>query len=336
MAQAKKTISQAKEKAEEAANWKVEEPKTGAENVALNTYAEKRVALVIGNSAYKYAPLPNPKNDAELMAKTLKGLGFDVITVVNASQKSMKKSVRKFGKKLDAAGKEGVGLFFYAGHGVQVRGANYLIPTDAQIETEGDVDIEAINAQSILSMMEFSGASLSFVIMDACRNNPFKRSFRSGTRGLAKMEAPTGSLVAYATAPGEVAADGIGKNSPYTTALARMMTRPGLSVERMFREVRNSVLQKTNSKQTPWESSSLVGGDFYFSRVSNPAALPVSPIVSTPKAVSLVDRNALDLAFWNSVKDSTDAAMFEAYLEQYPIGSFAALARAKAKKYSQD
>ena len=219
---------------------------------------------------------------------------------------------------------------------MQVRGANYLIPTDAQIETEGDVDIEAINAQSILSMMEFSGARLSFVIMDACRNNPFKRSFRSGTRGLAKMEAPTGSLVAYATAPGEVAADGIGKNSPYTMALARMMTRPGLSVERMFREVRNSVLQKTNSKQTPWESSSLVGGDFYFSRVSNPAALPVSPVVSTPKAVSPVDRNTLDLAFWNSVKDSTDAAMFEAYLEQYPIGSFAALARAKAKKYSQD
>jgi formylglycine-generating enzyme required for sulfatase activity len=256
-----------------------------------SAFAEKRVALVIGNSAYQFAPLPNPKNDAVLMTQTLQGLGFDVITAIDASQKAMKKAVRKFGKKLDAAGKEGVGLFFYAGHGVQVKGANYLIPTNAQIETEGDVDIEAINAQSILSMMEFSGARLSFVIMDACRNNPFKRSFRSGARGLAKMEAPTGSLVAYATAPGDVASDGTGNNSPYTTALARMMTKPGLSVERMFREVRNSVRGETNNKQTPWESSSLVGGDFFF---AGPGNLISSTKAIAPRPAPTVEVSPLD------------------------------------------
>jgi len=261
---------------------------------------EARIALVIGNGDYTFSPLPNPTNDAKLMSRTLRGLGFDVIEALDTTQKEMKKAVRGFGKKLDAAGKDGVGLFFYAGHGVQVKGANYLIPVDADIETEGDVDIESINAQSVLSMMEFSGARLSFVIMDACRNNPFKRSFRSGTRGLAKMEAPTGSLIAYATAPGDVAADGTDINSPYTSALSRMMNTPGLSVERMFREVRNSVRMETKNKQTPWESSSLTGGDFYFNQAAtarrcsgNPSRTartrrPSRPIwKSTPAASSL-------------------------------------------------
>ena len=250
--------------------------------VSGQALAEKRIALVIGNGDYAFSPLPNPKNDAKLMARTLRGLDFEVIETLDADQKAMKTSIKAFGKKLDTAGREGVGLFFYAGHGVQVKGANYLIPTDAQIETEGDVDIDAINAQSVLSMMEFSGARLSFVIMDACRDNPFKRSFRSGSRGLAKMEAPTGSLIAYATAPGDVAADGTGANSPYTMALSRMMNTPGLPVERMFREVRNSVRKETNNKQTPWESSSLVGGDFYFKGGASSESTSLVPATPLP------------------------------------------------------
>jgi Ca-activated chloride channel homolog len=302
--------------------------------------AEKRVALVVGNSSYPFAPLPNPENDAALMSKTLKGLGFDVITSINATQISMKKAIQKFGRKLGDAGKDGVGLFFYAGHGVQVGGANYLIPVDASIENEGDVDLYAVNARSVLSQMEYSGARLSFVVLDACRNNPFSRGFRSAARGLARMEAAKGSMIAYATAPGDVAADGKGKNSPYTTALAKMMKTPGVPVERMFREVRNRVGEMTNGRQTPWESSSLVGADFFF----NPAKPPPKPV--TPKTASktadpassptpAVDEKTLDLAFWNSIKDSTDAANYEAYIRQYPNGAFVELARVKVGKHQK-
>jgi uncharacterized caspase-like protein len=300
--------------------------------LAQPSWAEKRIALVIGNSSYTFAPLPNPENDADLMSRTLKGLGFDVITAINATQKNMKKSIKAFGKKLNTAGREGVGLFFYAGHGVQVRGANYMIPTDAQIETEGDVDIDAINAQSVLSMMEFSGAQLSFIIMDACRNNPFKRSFRSATRGLAKMEAPTGSLIAYATAPGDVASDGTGSNSPYTIALAKLMKTPGLSVERMFREVRNNVRSDTNDKQTPWESSSLTGGDFYF------RAGPVTSQTFEDDTNSAPDQEggtSAEVVFWQSIKDSKDPDMYQEYISQFPTGQFAGLARLKMKKLKE-
>jgi uncharacterized caspase-like protein len=291
--------------------------------------AEKRIALVIGNSDYTFAPLSNPKNDASLMTETLKGLGFEVITAINATQKGMKKSIKSFGKKLNSAGQDGVGLFYYAGHGVQVNGANFLIPTDAQIETEADVDIDAINAQSVLSMMEYSGARLSFVIMDACRNNPFKRSFRSGARGLAKMEAPTGSLIAYATAPGDVASDGTGNNSPYTTALVQKMNTPGLSVERMFREVRNSVRSETKNSQTPWESSSLTGGDFYFNRNAE-----LSPVLSQPSTSNAANVN-MEAMFWQSIQGSKDAEDYRAYLEQYPSGAFTALAKVKIKKFEE-
>ncbi|MBL6959397.1 MAG: caspase family protein, partial [Rhodospirillales bacterium] len=234
--------------------------------IAGAAVAEKRVALIIGNGKYPrtIGALKNPPNDARLMAKTLRRLNFEVIETIDGSEKAMKKAIRAFGKRLDVAGKDGVGLFYYAGHGVQVKGLNYLIPIDAEIETEGDVDLSAINANSVLRMMEFSGSRLSFVILDACRNNPFARGFRSSSKGLARLEAPKGSLVAYATAPGNVAADGRGTNSPYTTALVRGLLS-GQPVERMFREVRNTVMRTTREKQTPWESSSLTGGDFYFS-----------------------------------------------------------------------
>ena len=179
------------------------------------SFAEKRIALVIGNGAYpKFGVLKNPPNDAKLMARTLRSLGFEVIERIDANQKGMKKAIKAFGSKLEAGGKDAVGLFYYAGHGVQVGGENFLIPVNADIQTEADVDIEAVSANDVQGYMAFAGNDLNIIIMDACRNNPFKRSFRSASRGLAKMDASKGTLIAYATSPGDVAADGKGANSP--------------------------------------------------------------------------------------------------------------------------
>ena len=225
---------------------------------------EKRVALVIGNGAYpNVGELPNPPNDAKLMAKTLRALDFDVIERVNAGQKDMKRAIKLFGEKLEAAGKDAVGLFYFAGHGVQVGGTNYLIPVNVDIEDESDVDIEAVSANTVQQQMAFAGNRLNMIVMDACRNNPFKRSFRSASRGLARMDATKGTLIAYATSPGDVAADGSGENSPYTEALSKTLLTPGLTVEGVFKEVRNSVVAATNNRQVPWEASSLTGGDYY-------------------------------------------------------------------------
>ena len=287
---------------------------------ALPAGAAQRVALVIGNSDYELiSSLANPKNDAALMAETLREVGFEVIEAKNADRRGMARAIRDFGKRLRGAGSDAVGLFYYAGHGVQARGANYLIPLGAQVETEADLEIEAVSASWVLGQMEYAGNALNIVILDACRNNPFKGSFRAVTRGLARMDAPSGSLVAYAAGPGQVAADGRGRNSPYTSALAQAMREPGLDLEDVFKRVRVAVEAATGEKQTPWEESSLKG-DFYFA--------PQGPTVTVtpPGAPPAFDARALDLAFWNSIKDSNNPADFEAYLTQYPQGTFAGLA----------
>ncbi|MDQ7833913.1 MAG: caspase family protein [Humidesulfovibrio sp.] len=223
--------------------------------------SERRTALVIGNSAYKSAPLKNPVNDARDMAAALKGLGFEVRLLTDASHQSMEAAVREFGQSLRQGG---VGLFYYAGHGIQVSGENYLVPVDAVIQTESDVKFGCLNAGLVLGKMEDAGNGLNVVILDACRNNPFARSFRSAERGLAKMDAPTGSLIAYATAPGSVASDGNGRNGVYTEHLLRNMRTPGLSITDVFMRVRIGVVAATAKKQVPWEASSLTGY-FYFS-----------------------------------------------------------------------
>ena len=178
-----------------------------------------RTALIIGNSNYKNAPLKNPTNDAKDMAEVLKKSGFDVSLKINASQREMESAVRSFGKKLRRGG---AGLFYYAGHGIQANGRNYLIPIGATIESESDVKYEAVDAGLILGKMEDAGNDLNIVILDACRNNPFARSFRSAEQGLARMDAPKGSLVAYATAPGSVAADGNEGNGVIQNTLLKL------------------------------------------------------------------------------------------------------------------
>ena len=217
----------------------------------MNATASSRIALVIGNGAYRSAPLKNPVNDAGDMANVLMESGFKVTLKINASQKEMETAMRSFGKKLRVGG---IGLFYYAGHGLQLNGTNYLIPVDAQIETESDVKYEAVDAGRILGKMEDAGNNLNIVILDACRNNPFARSFRSSVTGLARMDAP---------APGELAADGDGRNGIYSKHLIQNIRMSGLTIEQVLKNVRVAVAKETSNKQVPWESSSLMG-NFYF------------------------------------------------------------------------
>jgi TPR repeat protein len=238
---------------------------TKATAAASTTVADDdiRIALVIGNGSYDIAPLANPVNDARLIGQTLSKLGFSVHLHLNINQKVMKRTISDFGRRLGEAGDKAVGLFYYAGHGVQVNGENFMIPVGAKIDRESDVDIEGVSAETVTGAMEFADSRLNLVVLDACRNNPFTRSFRSGNRGLARMAAPRGTMIAYSTGPGDVAADGDGANSPYTQALAGAMNIPGIPIERAFKLVRINVAKKTNNRQVPWESSSLTG-EFYF------------------------------------------------------------------------
>lgn len=222
--------------------------------------SRKRVALVVGNGSYTSAPLKNPVNDARAMAATLRRLGFEVEEQINLGYMPFNDAVEAFGNKLKAGG---IGLFYYAGHGMQVQGANYLIPVDAKIRAENEVRYKAIDAGLVLAKMESAKSDVNIVILDACRDNPFSRSFRSASHGLAQIDAPTGTIIAYATAPGKTASDGKGKNGAYTEALIQAMESPDLKVEEVFKRVRRLVLEKTNKLQVPWESSSLVG-DFRF------------------------------------------------------------------------
>jgi hypothetical protein len=222
---------------------------------------ERRVALVIGNSAYSVKPLPNPINDATDIAHTLRQVGFKVIEKKNLDYKQMTQAIEDFGKEIRNGG---VGLFYYAGHGAQVKGENYLIPIGANIARESQLPYEAVNMGRILEEMENAHNRLNILILDACRNDPFAGGSRSGNRGLAIVNAPSGTLIAYSTSPGLTAEDGEGRNSPYAEALLKVMREPGLLVESAFKQARNLVRAKTKGSQTPWEVSSLVG-DFYFS-----------------------------------------------------------------------
>lgn len=219
-----------------------------------------RVALIIGNAAYSgsMGALANPVNDAELIGSTLRRLGFQVEILTDASQSEMKRAVQRLGQRLLDAGENATGLFFYAGHGVQSRGMNYLIPVGSAIESESDLELEAVAANAILAQMEEAYVSTRIVILDACRNMPLRRRTRDGLRGLARMETPNGSFVAYSTAPGATAADGGGRHSPFAEALAAQMLVPGRPIEITFREVRRRVVEWTAGDQTPWDSSSLL------------------------------------------------------------------------------
>ncbi len=241
---------------------------------------ERRVALVIGNGAYPTAPLKNPVNDASDMAAALKRLGFEVTLLRDATMQQMEGAVREFGLALRRGG---LGLFYFAGHGVQVAGENYLVPVNAVIQSEGDVKYGCLNAGLVLAKMEDAGNGPNVVILDACRNNPFARSFRSAEAGLARMDAPTGSLIAYATAPGKVASDGDGRNGLYTQHLLRNIGTPGLSISDLFMNVREAVVRDSAKKQVPWENTSLIGR---FSLAGQPALSVPAPAPTAQQAAA--------------------------------------------------
>jgi uncharacterized caspase-like protein len=224
------------------------------------TTNERRTALVIGNAAYRNDPLRNAVHDATDMASSLRQLGFEVVELHDAAHQQMEEGVEQFTRQL---GRGGMGLFYFSGHGVQVNGLNYLIPIDARISRESDIKYQSVQVDWVLDRMRDAGNELNVIILDACRNNPYARSLRSGQAGLAAIQAATGSLIAYATSPGTTAEDGPGRNGTYTKHLLQFMQVPGLNAEQMFKEVRVAVAQETSKKQIPYVSTSLLG-DFYF------------------------------------------------------------------------
>ncbi len=283
----------------------------------------KRVALIIGNAAYPgVAALKNSANDAKDIGEKLKKLGFDVTVRTDIRYREMLRSLTEFGDKIQP-GTEA--LFFYAGHGMQVRGRNFLIPLDAEIRTESSVSSEAVDVDQLLDKL--APARLSMVILDACRNNPFERRFRGGGQGLASINAPTGTLIAYATAPGKVASDGDGRNGLYTQELLAAMDIPGIKVEDVFKRVRTNVIRKSGEAQTPWESSSLTG-DFFFSD---------NGVTTTSMPSSRVQSEAeIEQEFWDTVKNSDRQADIRNYVSRYPQGRFAALAFAKIESLGRN
>jgi hypothetical protein len=229
---------------------------------ANNTTNGKRIALVVGNANYKVRPLKNSGNDADDVSRSLKATGFEVIDVRDATLPQMRSAVRQFGDRLV---NNDVGLVYYSGHGVEVKGRNYFIPVNADIQREDEIADQGLDVSLILEKMSTAGKGVNILIVDACRDDPFGRSFRSSSRGLAQMDAPRGTIIAYATSPGKVASDGDPRerNSPYTKHLVKAMQSPNKPIEQVFKEVRRAVQDETKNQQTPWENTSL-SGDFFF------------------------------------------------------------------------
>jgi uncharacterized caspase-like protein len=304
----------------------------------------RRIALVIGNNGYDSSPLTNSINDAQAMAGVLRDAGFLVMLLTDVDQRQFQLALREFGERLKAAGSGGAGLFYYAGHGMQIRGRNFLIPVRSQIAHEDEVAYAAVDAQSVLDKMESAGNGTNIVILDACRNNPFARSFRGAQQGLAQMDAAVGTLVAYATAPGSVAVDaqqGL-RNGLYTTHLLEAIRRPGLKVEDVMKQVRNAVLRASNNRQMPWEASALVG-DFYFhppregaaAAALTPVIAPAAQATQTTATPAADTQAAIDDALWEAVKDSRNSAELYAYLNRFPFGRHARDARRRMLDLAQ-
>lgn len=254
-------------------------------NGTLHAAEGKRLALVIGNKSYLDAPLKNPVNDALAMSNILTSLGFKVITKTDANASQMNQAIREFG---DSLGKNDIGLFYFSGHGAQVKGNNYLLPIGATIQREDEIAFQAIDAGQVLEKMESARNGMNIVILDACRNNPFGRSFRSSARGLARMDAPTGTVIVYATAPGAVASDGAGNNGLFTSHLLNYMRTPNIDISEVLRLTRVAVLNESKrfgENQVPWESSSLLGR-FCFKGCNDSVSMPnVAPLATAHTAV---------------------------------------------------
>ena len=289
--------------------------------LALFTQAANaaRVALVVGNAAYADSPLKNPVNDARAMKGKLASLGFDVTAVENLKRRDIGRTISGFASRI-RPGDEVV--VFYAGHGLQVKGINYLPAVDADIQTEEDVALNSLNLNTLLDRLDEAKAGVKLLFLDACRNNPYARSFRSNARGLARMQdAPGGTLMHFATRPGSVAADGSGSNGLYTTELLRHIDQPGTPVEQMLKRVAAAVERESKGQQEPWAEGSLKG-DFYFKPGPGTQVASVAPVPTGEPIQTDPEQEAWDLA-----KRRDTVAAYQAYLNRYPQGRFADTAR---------
>jgi uncharacterized caspase-like protein len=254
-----------------------------------SSWAQKRVALLIGNSAYAVAPLVNPANDAADLAAALKARGFETVVALNTTKRDINSRVRSFADQITPGT---VALFYYAGHGMQVRGRNYILPVDAKVQSEGDVVEQGVEIDAVLQRLEGKGAAINLVILDACRNNPFTAAKGSG---LAAVDAPKGSLVAFATSPGKVALDGKGRNGVYTKHLLANLNAPGMRVEDVFKRVRVGVTEESQGQQVPWENTSLTT-DFYFIPPSGDTATAGAPDAEQQRLqMAIATRNKAEL-----------------------------------------
>ena len=278
---------------------------------------ENRVALVIGNSTYKTSPLKNPVNDAADMSARLKGFGFTVIERNNLTTKQIGSTLREFRSKLTPGS---VALVFYAGHGVTIKGKNYLPAVDAEINGEEDVPNQSLGTEQIMDVLAEAKTRLNLVFLDACRDNPYARSFRSTSRGLSRESAPSGTLISFATKPGSVAADGTGRNGLYTSVLLEQLKNSNQPIEQVLKKVVSGVRVASKSQQEPWMEGS-IEGDFCFSKCSN------SPENSFQ--ISSIDQEE---KFWEDSKSIGTKEGYEAYLFQFPKGRFAGLAKAQISK----
>lgn len=294
--------------------------------VAGAASAETRIALVIGNSAYQKAPLANPKNDARVIGQSLGTAGFRVKLLVDADQQTMRQAILAFGRELRVG--DSVGVFYFAGHGVQVDGQNFLIPIGADISDASEVPLLGVSLSELLLTMEGAQSRLNIAILDACRDNPFPSRTRSLVRGLAPVQSPAGTFIAFATGPGEVALDGEGGHSPYSKALAAHIPVVGIPLEETFRRTRRQVLQATANKQVPWEHSSLTGEFFFRPKMAEPEA--------REKPVARVDeRHLAELAAWEQIKSSQDKSLLERHVATYPDGIFSELVMLRLERLRQ-
>jgi hypothetical protein len=274
--------------------------------IGAGAAAADRVALVIGNADYPTAPLKNPINDARAMAEKLARVGFEVIKVENATLVQMNKAIVKLTERLS---NEGAVVFYFAGHGMQLRGKNFLLPIDTVTSSEASVRNTAYDFDQLMDSLGESRRT-NVIILDACRNNPYSNA-RGGSRGLAQANAPYGTLISYATSPGLTAADGEGENGLFTSALLRYLGEPA-TIEEVFKRVRVDVATTSRGEQIPWESSSLVGSFSFVERGAEP---------DLPSAA------AFELEYWRSIQGSKNRADYESYLARFPDGQFVDIAR---------
>lgn len=316
-------------------------------NGVCHSATEKRVALVIGNDSYQEVPkLEKAANDARAIGLQLQKVGFDVMSYSNLNRREMNQAIGKFVEKVSGGG---VGIFFYAGHGVQAGGSNFLLPVDIKVKGEQDLIDEAVDMQRVLERLAEAKAKLSLLIIDACRDNPFKKAYgRSigSARGLAIPQAPSGTLVIYSAGIGQQALDKLSEtdgnpNGLFTREFLPLITTPSLRLDEAVRKLRSLVIAKAKGvghDQNP-AIYDQTDGDFYF--INGPVNINIQtapkaaePVAST-SVISVPDPATVELEFWSSIKASNDKADFEAYLRQYPRGSFSGIAKNRVKSLGE-